>query len=113
MSLLTIRIIVIVGLLFLIRIFDLCVSFDASIFYYIAVEKLGNVVLERIKHMVGYEGSDLGSLEESGYNFLLKDFEHYGPGDFRTVQEFLNHTMIDMKAEKCGWIDWCNDCTLW
>jgi hypothetical protein len=76
------------------------------------VEKLGHVVLERIKHMVGYEGSDLGSLEESGYNFLLKDLDHYGPGDFRTVQEFLNHTMIDIKAEKCGWIDWCNDCTL-
>lgn len=39
-------------------------------------------------------------------------FEHNGPGDVRTVREFLDHVSINIKVEKCGWINWCNDCTL-
>ncbi len=62
--------------------------------------------------MVGYKDSDTESLEKLGYNLVLTDFDYYGPGDVRTVQEFLDHNKIDMKAEKCGWIDYCNDCTL-
>jgi hypothetical protein len=49
--------------------------------------------------MVGYEGSDAESLENSGYGFLLDRFEHYGPGNVRTVREFLDHVNIDIKAE--------------
>jgi hypothetical protein len=47
--------------------------------------KLQMVTLQRIKHMVGYKGSDMKSLEELGYNLVLADFQHYGPGDVRTV----------------------------
>ncbi len=74
--------------------------------------KIQTVTLQRIKHMVGYKNSDKESLEKLGWNLVLTDFEHYGPGDVRTVQEFLEHNKIDVKAEKCGWIDYCNDCTL-
>jgi hypothetical protein len=76
------------------------------------IAQLQRVALHRIKHMVGYEGSDAESLEKSGLGFVLRQFEHYGPGDVGTVREFLNHVDIDIEAEKCGWIDWCNDCTL-
>jgi hypothetical protein len=62
--------------------------------------------------MVGYKESDTHSLEKKGNNIVLTDFQYYGPGDIRTVQEFLDHNKIDMKTEQCGWIDYCNDCTL-
>jgi hypothetical protein len=84
-------------------------SFSHALFFLL---KLQRVAIQRIKHMVGYEGSETDSLKKMGYDFLLRDLEHYGPGEVRTVKAFLDHTKIDMQSEKCGWIDWCNDCTL-
>lgn len=70
------------------------------------------VTLQRIKHMVGYKESDTTALEKSGHTIVLTDFEHFGPGDARTVQEFLAHNEIDVQAETCGFIHYCNECTL-
>ncbi len=92
------------------------VSFLSCLTYSLILDfplvKLQMVTLQRIKHMVGYKESDQEALEKLGYNLVLTDFEHYGPGDVRTVQEFLDHNQIDMKTEKCGGINYCNECTL-
>ena len=74
--------------------------------------KLQTITIQRVKHMVGYKESGKEDLEKKGVQIVLTDFQHYGPGDIRTMPAFLNHTKIDLVNEKCGWIDWCNDCTL-
>lgn len=74
--------------------------------------QLQTITIQRIKHMVGYKESSTEWLEGKGYQVILTDFEHYGPGDIRTMPEFLKHTSIDLETEKCGHIGWCNDCTL-
>ena len=91
---------------FLFHLVSYCLTLD------FLLVKLQTVTLQRIKHMVGYKESDTESLEKLGYNVVLADFQHYGPGNVRTVQEFLDHNNIDMKTEKCGWINYCNECTL-
>ncbi len=62
--------------------------------------QLQRVISQWIKHMVGYAGLDAKSLENSGYGFLLDQFEHYGPGDVRAVRELLNHVDINIESEK-------------
>eukprot|EP00578_Thalassiosira_sp_NH16_P001322 CAMPEP_0181132754 /NCGR_PEP_ID=MMETSP1071-20121207/31166_1 /TAXON_ID=35127 /ORGANISM="Thalassiosira sp., Strain NH16" /LENGTH=454 /DNA_ID=CAMNT_0023219113 /DNA_START=213 /DNA_END=1577 /DNA_ORIENTATION=+ len=74
--------------------------------------ELQTITIQRIKHMVGYKESTTDWLEGKGYQVVLTDFEHYGPGDIRTMSAFLEHTKIDLQTERCGHIDWCNDCTL-
>lgn len=74
--------------------------------------QLQTITIQRIKHMVGYKGSDTDWLQSQGYQIVLTDFDHYGPGDIRTMPAFLEHTRIDLEKERCGHIDWCNDCTL-
>ena len=80
--------------------------------HYFITEKLQTITIQRVKHMVGYKGSGEDDLVRDGVQIVLTDFQHYGPGDIRTMPAFLNHTRIDLSKEKCGWIDWCNDCTL-
>ena len=36
----------------------------------------------------------------------------FGTVDVRSVHEFLDHVGIDMKAETCSFIEWCNECGL-
>jgi hypothetical protein len=62
--------------------------------------------------MVGYDGSDTESIAKLGKSFILHNLEHYGPVDVRSVHEFLDHVGIDMKAETCSFIEWCNECGL-
>lgn len=74
--------------------------------------KLLHDIIARIKYMVGYEGSQKESIVKQGKSFILRNFEHYGPGDVRSVQEFLGHTGIDMTNESCNYIESCNECDL-
>lgn len=74
--------------------------------------QLQTITIQRIKYMVGYKGSTREALEGNNHQIVLTEFEHYGPGDLRSMPEFLEHTKIDLQREKCGHIDWCNDCTL-
>eukprot|EP00571_Detonula_confervacea_P010845 CAMPEP_0172301520 /NCGR_PEP_ID=MMETSP1058-20130122/3389_1 /TAXON_ID=83371 /ORGANISM="Detonula confervacea, Strain CCMP 353" /LENGTH=694 /DNA_ID=CAMNT_0013011663 /DNA_START=50 /DNA_END=2134 /DNA_ORIENTATION=+ len=74
--------------------------------------QLQTITIQRIKHMVGYKESSTEWLEGKGYQVILTDFEQYGPGDIRTMPDFLKHTNINLDTEKCGHIGWCNDCTL-
>mmetsp|Transcript_11927 Transcript_11927/g.22081 ORF Transcript_11927/g.22081 Transcript_11927/m.22081 type:complete len:688 (+) Transcript_11927:101-2164(+) len=74
--------------------------------------RLQTITIQRIKYMVGYKESSKEWLESKNYQVVLTEFEHYGPGDIRTMEAFLEHTKINLDTEKCGHIDWCNDCTL-
>ncbi|KAL7465188.1 hypothetical protein ACHAXS_005520 [Conticribra weissflogii] len=74
--------------------------------------QLQTITIQRVKHMVGYKESTTEWLRDHNYQVVLTDFEHYGPGEIRTREEFLEHTNIDMEKEKCGHIGWCNDCSL-
>jgi len=75
-------------------------------------DSLSHVIIDRIKYMVGYEGSDEASIAKQEKSFILTNLDHYGPGDIRSVQEFLDHTGIDMINESCNYIEWCNECDL-
>lgn len=74
--------------------------------------KLQTITIQRIKYMVGYKGSDKDWLESKNYQVVLTDFEHYGPGDIRSMPDFLDHMGIDLETERCNHVGWCNDCTL-
>lgn len=74
--------------------------------------KLQTITIQRIKYMVGYTESTQEELQKHDWNVVLTDFEHYGPGDVRSMKEFLEHTSIDVKNYRCGHIGWCNDCSL-
>ena len=74
--------------------------------------QLQTITIQRVKYMVGYKESSKEKLEEQNAQVVLTDFEHYGPGDLRTMPEFLKHMRIDVENYRCGHIDWCNDCTL-
>eukprot|EP00986_Skeletonema_menzelii_P002107 scaffold579_cov99-Skeletonema_menzelii.AAC.1 len=41
--------------------------------------------------MVGYKDTTKESLEDLGHSVVLTDFQHYGPGETRTMEEFLEH----------------------
>jgi hypothetical protein len=62
--------------------------------------------------MVGYAEATTEEVQNHGYQVVLTDFVHYGPGEARTMPAFLEHTKIDVENFKCGHIEWCNKCTL-
>lgn len=74
--------------------------------------QLQTISLKRVKHMVGYPDATTEDLEKLGATVVLTDFQHYGPGETRTMDEFLKHVNIDVENEKCGNIAWCNKCEL-
>eukprot|EP00584_Thalassiosira_punctigera_P001498 CAMPEP_0172534776 /NCGR_PEP_ID=MMETSP1067-20121228/7026_1 /TAXON_ID=265564 ORGANISM="Thalassiosira punctigera, Strain Tpunct2005C2" /NCGR_SAMPLE_ID=MMETSP1067 /ASSEMBLY_ACC=CAM_ASM_000444 /LENGTH=687 /DNA_ID=CAMNT_0013319611 /DNA_START=116 /DNA_END=2176 /DNA_ORIENTATION=+ len=69
--------------------------------------RLQSITIQRIKYMVGYKDSSKEDLEKENHQIVLTEFDHYGPGDIRTMPAFLEHTKIDLKTERCGHIDWC------
>ena len=75
-------------------------------------DRLSHVIIDRIKYMVGYEGSDEASIAKQEKSFILTNLDRYGPGDIRSVREFLDHAGIDMINETCNYIEWCNECDL-
>ena len=62
--------------------------------------------------MVGYNDTTKEALEDLGHSVVLTDFQHYGPGETRTMDEFLEHVNIDIEKEQCGNIKWCNKCLM-
>jgi len=74
--------------------------------------QLQTISLKRVKYMVGYKDITKESLEDLGHSVVLTDFEHYGPGETRTMVDFLEHVNIDIEKETCGNIKWCNKCLL-
>ena len=75
--------------------------------------QLQTISLKRVKYMVGYKDTTADALEQSQQSIVLTDYQHYGPGETRTMEEFLEHVNIDIENEKCGnGIKWCNRCLL-
>jgi len=74
--------------------------------------QLQKITLQRLKHMLGYDDSSLEHMTQSGASKVLLDIEHYGMGQKRTRQEYLQLTNIDMEHKKCSRITWCNQGTL-
>lgn len=74
--------------------------------------QLQTISLKRVKYMVGYKDTTKEGLENLGHSVVLTDFQHYGPGETRTMDEFLKHVNIDIEQQRCGNIEWCNKCLL-
>ena len=74
--------------------------------------QLQSISLKRVKYMVGYTDTTTDALENLGHSVVLTEFQHYGPGETRTMDEFLKHVNIDIEKETCGNIQWCNKCSL-
>eukprot|EP00984_Skeletonema_dohrnii_P010626 scaffold4141_cov117-Skeletonema_dohrnii-CCMP3373.AAC.9 len=74
--------------------------------------QLQSISLKRVKYMVGYKDTTKEALEDLGHSVVLTDFQHYGPGETRTMDEFLEHVNIDIEKEQCGNIKWCNKCLM-
>lgn len=74
--------------------------------------QLQSITIQRVKHMVGYTESTREELEKENKHIVLTEYEHYGPGDVRSREEFLDHMNIDVPNYRCNHIDWCNNCSL-
>ncbi|KAL7529693.1 hypothetical protein ACHAWF_003084 [Thalassiosira exigua] len=70
--------------------------------------------IKRAKYLVGYDEEDEDccareQLIEDGLELVLTDVEHYGFGEARTREAFLEWANIDVDAQECHPIKWCGD----
>ena len=66
-------------------------------------------LIKRVKHLVGYKDCcTREKLIENGEELVLMDVEHYGFGETRTREQYLKWANIDVDANKCHNIAWCN-----
>mmetsp|Transcript_7980 Transcript_7980/g.11943 ORF Transcript_7980/g.11943 Transcript_7980/m.11943 type:complete len:565 (-) Transcript_7980:185-1879(-) len=70
------------------------------------------VMLQRIKHMVGYPEVSRAKIIEGGHEEVLTDLEHYSMGSERTREAYLEFTNIDPATHQCKAMQWCNRCQL-
>uniref|UniRef100_A0A7S2HSP7 Glycosyltransferase 2-like domain-containing protein n=2 Tax=Helicotheca tamesis TaxID=374047 RepID=A0A7S2HSP7_9STRA len=71
-----------------------------------------SVLIQRIKHMVGYPEVSKEKIKQGGFDDILTDLEHYSMGTERSKQAYLELTKIDPANHKCSAISWCNRCEL-
>lgn len=75
--------------------------------------KLQKPVIERLKYLAGYPGSNRGALERRGLGYVLEDVEHYGVGKERTLKEYMTFAGITVdeknNALRCAPIKWCTN----
>ena len=60
----------------------------------------------RIKHLLGYPGYSRQELPSGEYDSLCQ-LDHFGLGNSRSRQEYLEFAEIDLKGKKCGPMKWC------
>jgi hypothetical protein len=66
-------------------------------------------LINRVKYLVGYDDCcSREKLVEGGDELVLAEVEHYGFGDVRSREEYLEWAKIDVGAKRCHSIDWCN-----
>lgn len=66
-------------------------------------------LIKRVKHLVGYKDCcTREKLIENGEELVLMDVEHYGFGDERSREQYLEWANIDVDANRCHNIKWCN-----
>ena len=67
-------------------------------------------LIKRVKHLVGYKDCcTREKLTADGDELVLTDVEHYGFGDVRSREEYLNWANINVDANRCRSIKWCNN----
>lgn len=70
-------------------------------------------LIKRVKYFVGYKDCcSREKLEQEGSELVLQEADHYGFGNVRTREEYLEWAKIDVDNKKCGRIAWCNDGSL-
>lgn len=69
---------------------------------------LQEVVIDRVRHLVGYPEISEQVLQNADHLFLLKDQQYYGMGKERTLDEYFEWTGIDMEKKNCPRMRWCN-----
>jgi len=70
--------------------------------------RLQKHVIRRIKHMVGYPGDSIETVEKEGDGIVLAEIAHYSMGKVRTAKAYLELTGIDPVKETCNVMKWCN-----
>jgi [Skp1-protein]-hydroxyproline N-acetylglucosaminyltransferase len=66
-------------------------------------------LIKRVKFLVGYKDCcTREKLEEEGSELVLQEVDHYGFGNVRTREEYLEWAQIDVDKKKCHRIEWCN-----
>jgi len=66
-------------------------------------------IIKRVKHLVGYKDCCTEEkLREDGEETVLEEVEHYGFGNVRTREEYLDWAAIDVDGRRCRNIKWCN-----
>ena len=70
-------------------------------------------LIKRVKHLVGYKDCcTREKLVEDGDELVLMDVEHYAFGEERSREEYLKWANIDVDANRCHNIKWCNEGSL-
>jgi len=64
-------------------------------------------VIQRVKHMVGYPEASREVLQADKNIRVLKAIEHYGLGNVRSHQAYLDLTRIDITKKQCLPVQWC------
>lgn len=74
--------------------------------------KFQRPVIKRVKYMVGYPDSALETIKAEGIELVLEDIEHYGLGQQRSWQEYMDYAHMHVDQEKniirCTNNEWCN-----
>jgi len=75
--------------------------------------KLQGTVIMRIKNLSGYPIARTEKLKELDIEFVLTDLEHYGLGDTRSREEYMEFASISVDEEndalQCHRNVWCNN----
>lgn len=73
--------------------------------------KLQSPVIKRLKHLAGYPDATIDKIKAAGLDYVLTDMEHYGVGEERTLEEYMEFAGISVdlqnNALKCSPITWC------
>lgn len=68
---------------------------------------LQEIIITRIKHLVGYPEATLERIMEDDNLIVLTEFEHYALGNVRTRNQYLDFVKIDVNKKECSSISWC------
>ena len=74
--------------------------------------RLQKVLIRRVKSLVGYPEVAPDIVREDGFGIVLRDMEHYGMGNKRTLEAYHELTNINIKEHSCGRMAWCNKLSL-
>ena len=73
--------------------------------------KLQSPVIKRLKYLAGYPDATIDKIKAAGLDYVLTDMEHYGVGEERTLEEYMEFAGISVdlqnNALKCSPITWC------